>query len=104
MLLLADPHTAYLETLANIQVLFFSNTLVHICALAFVLTETKGVGGGGLIFVASVQNLEEKEKRRRITGGRAVWVCVCVTMCNKKSCPLVNGAIHHSLLGIGLGV
>lgn len=78
----------------------------HTRALAFVHTETKEVVGflGGFIFAASVQNLEEKEKKEDDRREDRVCVCVCVPMCSKKSWPLVNGAIHHSLLGIGLGV
>ena len=67
-----------------------------------------GGGRGGFIFFASVQNLEEKEKeeedRREGCLCVCVCVCVCVPVCKKKSGPLVNGVIHHSLVGIGLGV
>lgn len=77
------------------------DTPAHVCTgICAHRDKSSGVLGGAIF--ASVQNLEEKTEDDKREGHKCV--CVFVKMCNKESWPLVNGAIHHSLLGIGLGV
>lgn len=51
------------------------------------------------IFAANVENTEKEGREEG--GGQEGGPGVCVPVCDYKSRPLVNGAIHHSLLGMG---
>lgn len=80
--------------------LFLSRPYIH--TDTHTLTCVRGTNGAwGPLSLLPMLRIERKREGKR-AGDRRGGPGACVPVCDYKSHPLVNEAIHHSLLGTGV--